>query len=406
MKETLYIRIGSDENAPIQWLITNDQQSDEIASGTIANKNALVELSEKAQDRKVKVLINGIDVRLKALTVPGKAERAIKNAAPYMLEDELADDVETLFFAHTNKPAGFIGNENCFMAIVSIALLEQWLSWFADANIIVKHMLPDTLAMPLNAEQWTAITIDEQLLVRQSAWSGFSLDNQLAEPFFRQLLADIEEPQLLQSYAPLHVNVENLVIDNVAEELPMLLLAKGFEQQSFNLLQGDYQVKEQRSPVLKNWLWVAGIAMVAFTLNLSAKIYDLTQLNNEYEQINARIETSYKKSFPATRKVRINTVKRQITSALTELGGGSSDSGFLALLEQLKSAFNTVPQLKPDSIRFDAKRNELRLSVTASDYQSFEKFKAELEKSNLKVETGAQNNQGDKVVGSFNIRSK
>lgn len=406
MKETLYIRIGSDESAPIQWLITNDQQSDEIASGTIANKDALVELREKAQDRTVKVLINGSDIRLKTLTVPGKSERAIKSAAPYMLEDELAHDVEILFFAHASKPSGFQGTENCFMAIVSVTLLEQWIAWFADADIKVKYMLPDTLAMPLNSDAWTAITIGEQLLVRKSIWDGFSIDNNLAEQLFRQLLADAEEPQVLQSYAPLEIEAENLTIESVAEELPMLLLAKGYEQQSFNLLQGDYQVKEQHSPVLKSWLWVAGIAMFAFTLNLSAKIYDLTQLNNQYQQINARIESSYKKHFPGTKKVRLNMVKRQVSSALAELGGGSSDAGFLALLEQLKSAFNAVPQLKPDSIRFDAKRNEIRLSVTASDYQSFDKFKSELEKSALKVETGAQNNQGDKVVGSFNIRSK
>ena len=65
-----------------------------------------------------------------------------------------------------------------------------------------------------------------------------------------------------------------------------------------------------------------------------------------------------------------------------------------------------MPSLKPDSIRFDSKRNELRFAVTANNYQSFEQFKLELEKSGLIVEVGAQNNQGDQVVGSFNIRSK
>ena len=153
-------------------------------------------------------------------------------------------------------------------------------------------------------------------------------------------------------------------------------------------------------------MWVAGIALFAFVLNLSGKVYELVDLNSQYAQLNEQIERDYKAAFPKTKRVRITTVKRQINTALAEFGAVDSSSGLLSLINKVRPSFIKVPSLKPDSIRFDSKRNELRFAVTANNYQSFEQFKLELEKSGLIVEVGAQNNQGDQVVGSFNIRSK
>lgn len=406
MRENLYIRIGSQDSDPIQWLITAEGQADEIASGELANKESLGELTEKAKSRTVKVIINGADVRLHSLTVPGKSERAIKAAAPYMLEDEFANDVENLFFAFSNKPKNHIGDDNCFFAVLTHQQLETWLSWFSDNEIVVKTMVPDFLALPSTEDSWTAIAINQQIIIRSQRWQGFVVNDTIAELVFAQLLADKEEPQQVATYSPITVNEEHIEITAMPEELPLLLLAKGYEQQSFNLLQGEYLVKEQRSPEVKNWLWVAGIAVFALLLNITGKIVELNQLNGKYEQVSNSIKTDYKKAFPKTKRVRLSTVKRQITSKLAEFGGATTDSGLLVMLEKVQPAFLKVPKLKPESLRFDAKRNELRLSVTANDYQSFELFKQALEQASLTVDTGAQNNQGDVVTGSFNIRSK
>ncbi|OUS23445.1 type II secretion system protein GspL [Thalassotalea sp. 42_200_T64] len=406
MRETLYIRIGSQDSDPVQWLITNDQQSDEIASGQLANKDCLDELSEKAQGRTVKVLINGADVRLHCLTVPGKSERAIKAAAPYMLEDNLAEDVEQLFFAYASKPKEHIGDENCFFAIIASKQLDTWLSWFQAANITVKSMLPDYLALPLVNNHWSAVAINQQLLMRTGHWQGLIVNDNIRDLVLEQLLADHEEPQQLNSYSPIELDNAQLSINALPEELPLLLLAKGAEQQTFNLLQGEYLVKEQRSPELSNWLWVAGIAVFALLLNLTGKIVELAQLNSQYADVSAAIEADYKTAFPQTKRVRFSTIKRQLSNKLAEFGGASSDTGLLAMLDQVQPAFAKVPKLKPETLRYDAKRQELRLSVTANDYQSFEQFKQALESASLIVDAGAQNNQGDQVTGSFNIRSK
>ena len=76
------------------------------------------------------------------------------------------------------------------------------------------------------------------------------------------------------------------------------------------------------------------------------------------------------------------------------------------MLSQVQPAFAKVPELKPESLKFDSKRQELRLQAIANDYQHFERFKAALNGANLTVKQGAQNNQGEQVTGSFSIVSK
>ena len=95
--------------------------------------------------------------------------------------------------------------------------------------------------------------------------------------------------------------------------------------------------------------------------------------------------------------------KRNVTQKLAQLGSTSDSEGFLALLAKVQPAFSKVPSLKPSSLKFDGKRQELRIQAMASSYQHFEQFQRALENTGLTVKQGAQNNQGDRVSGSFSI---
>ena len=90
---------------------------------------------------------------------------------------------------------------------------------------------------------------------------------------------------------------------------------------------------------------------------------------------------------------------------LKEIGSSSAESGFLTILTQVQPALALVKDIKPQTLKFDGKRNEIRMQAFASDYQYFDKFKIALEKSDLTVSLGAQNNQGEQISGSFSITS-
>ena len=425
MAEILYIRLGSQIQDEVSWLIFSSAEQEIIASGELANAQQLSELTEKAKQRLVKVFVPGSDVLLKRLTMPTKSQRAMRSAVPYMLEDELAQDVDQLFFAYADI-SNDSDNHNCFVAITEKAQMLQWKAWLAEADIQTKTIQPETLAMPYVNEQWSAIALqpasvalnNTQIAVRQGEWQGFTLDSDAWQFALQQVIAksknDATQEQnelTINAYSDLPnldemSNIDGLTITKAQEELPLALFAQHCQHSKFNLLQGEFKVKERRSKNVNNWLWAAGIAACALLLNVGYKSVELWQLSTQQAQVEAQIIARYKKTFPSAKKVRIGTIKSQLSRKITQLGGVSEQAGFLAMLSKVQPAFAKVPELKPESLKFDGKRQELRLQAIADDYQHFERFKSALTAADLSVKQGAQNNQGEKITGSFSISDK
>ncbi|WP_019027313.1 type II secretion system protein GspL [Colwellia piezophila] len=426
MAETLFIRLGSQAHNTIHWLVvdqTNTNEQEIIASGELKGVEQLSELTSKAESRTVKVLVPGCDVLLKSVQVPAKSSRAIRLAVPYMLEDSLAEDVDKLFFAYADL-ANDEQDNNCFTAIVAHKQMQLWLSWLADANIDAKSILPDVLVMPQVVDGWSAISLgdasEQQVIVRQNSWQGFTVDTNTWQLHCQALstqpekggvaVAGNEAPSQvrIEAYSPL-AGSEQLAITAMPEELPLALMAKPAKDSKlnrFNLLQGQYKVKETRGNASQQWLWVAGVALFALLLNLGDKGAQLWQLNTEQDKVQESIIAHYKKAFPKTKRVRVATIKSQLNRELALLGGVNDQQGFLAMLAKLQPVFAKVPALKPETIKFDGKRQELRIQAVAKDYQAFEQFSVALAAANLTVKQGSQSNQGDQVTGSFSISNK
>jgi general secretion pathway protein L len=404
MGETLFIRVGSQEKCTIPWLITTNGTNEIIASGELNDAQALVELSDKARTREVIVFVPACDIAIKSLKVPGSSKRAIRLAAPYMVEDELAQDVDELFFAYSTVKPNQQG-QNCFLAAVAREQLQLWQSWLAQANINCKVMIPDALAMPHSEQECHAIVLGEQLIVRNGLWQAMTIEHNTWPIVAKSLFNEETSLQKIKAYSNLPTAEHSVEVEYMPEELPLALLAEHMSVK-FNLLQGEFQVKEKHSPVISQWLWVAGIAAVALLLNFGIKGAQLLTLSNQQSAIEQEIIDSYKKAFPKTKRVRISTIRSQLKQKLNDIGSEGSSNDFLQLLVKLEPALASVPQIKPETLKYDGKRNEIRMQTTAKDFQYFEKLKTAFENAGLSVTQGAQNNQGDLISGSFSIKDK
>lgn len=357
-------------------------------------------LTEKAQNREVVAIAPSTDVVLKSLKVPGKSNTAIRQATPYMLEEDLAQDVEQLFFAYANVKSDADG-DNCFTAIVAQQQMRKWLDWLNAANLVCRKMVPEALLLPHHDKEWTAVAINQQIIVRQGIWQGFTLDES-QWPLFANQWQQLDPVPTIRHYSPLTELPASIETIAEPEELPLVLMAN--QPLPVNLLQGKFAVKTQRSPAVKYWLSAAGLVLFALLLQLGLKGAELYQLNTAQQQVEQDIIASYKKAFPQTKRVRISTIKSQLRRKLAESGVGGESAGFLPMLAKLQTAFEQVPAMQTQSIKFDGKRQEIRLQAQAKDYQSFDKFKSVLERTQLQVTQGTQNNQGTSITGSFSIK--
>ena len=131
MSEQLIIRLSSESHQTIYWLIWSDSEKKIIESGELVNAVNLNQLSEKALTRKVTCLLPSVDITLTSVEIKGAFTRQTQQALPYMLEDDLACDVEKLHFSVFAKETDLIQ-----VAVCAKNKMQTWLDWLNDAEII------------------------------------------------------------------------------------------------------------------------------------------------------------------------------------------------------------------------------------------------------------------------------
>jgi len=403
VSEQLFIRLPSQAEQRVHWLVWSSTEDEVIASGELNNVEQMATLSERASGRQATVFVPSCDILFKQVETPAKVSRQFIQALPYMLEEELATDVDELFFAQGKK---FQDGElhKLEVAVVNKQKMQTWLDWLADAGIKCHKMLPDAFALP-NDEQVNLIQLGQDWLVRFSDFGATTCSTEHLAFWLEQIQAKQENKAICQ-YSPLPEGIA-AQFEQVSESdyiLPLELLAKQSQQSSFNLRQGQYQFRKDTSKYFKVWrnaAIVAGIAVLASLADKSIKIY---QYEQQAEVLDQQIRLTYASVFPNGKNLSSAIIQKELKRKLDGIGGGTGQASFLSLVEASASAFQAVPDLKPESLRFDVKRGEIRLNASAKNFQSFEKFKSTAEENALTIEQGSLNNQGTQVVGAISIR--
>ncbi|MFM1685313.1 GspL family type II secretion system protein ExeL [Aeromonas salmonicida] len=392
MSESLVIRLGTNAQQPVEWLVWSAKEEEIIASGTLASAHALGELRERAGGRPVVTLVPGSDLIFRRVSLPGKYSRQAAAALPYLLEEQIASDVDELHLvvlAHE-------GHDVDLMA-VDKEKMQTWLGWLEAAGLKSQQLLPDVLALPQAADGWSALQLGKEWLLRQGPCQGIVAD----EPLLAMLLAVEAEPVTIHS----HTQVPPIPTANwqaADPELPMLLLAKGALNCQANLLQGPYRPQTEYSRYWLQWRKVAVVAGLLLLVALTQRGVHLYQLAEQDKALKAEIRQVYTRIFPG--ETRIVNVRSQMAQHLKLLGQTPQD-GVLLLLTELAPTFAEVPGLKPQVLRFDAARGELRLQVTAPGFTEIERFR-ELAGKRFEVQQGEVRSTEGKVEGALVLKGK
>jgi len=181
------------------------------------------------------------------------------------------------------------------------------------------------------------------------------------------------------------------------------VLARGILHAPINLLTGVYTPKREYSKHLLQWKNAAIVLGVAIVLSLVNKGLTIHQVNGQIADLKAQSEAIYQQVVPGNS--RIVNLRSQMESQLRALQGQGSGAEFFAMLDGLQDAFKQVPELKPNTLRFESARNEIRMQVTAKNYAQIEKFK-EIVGRRFQMDGGTMNSGEDQVTSTLTLRSK
>lgn len=391
MRETLYIRLRSTApSSSVEYCIA----SAETRRAWAVECAPLEVVLAQATGRRVVVLVPGEDIRLDQLDLPVKQAAKAALAAPFALEESLAEDVDDLHFAVGARQAG----GGFPVAVVRHSLMAHWLAPLREAGIRPQLMMPETLALPApEPGWWHALVEPERLLVRHEAWGAFS-----GTASDLPLLLDLADPDRQQGVRLILAAVTG---DYTGLERPTELRS-GFqhgleallqhlpERPAINLLQGRYSQQADLQRLWRPWRVPAAMAAALVTAILAEHGLATVRLSEQARSQEARNVARFQQLFPSeTRIVDLGAQAEQQLQRLQQAGQGG---GLLSLTGTLEQALRKVEGLRLQGLQY--REGALFASLSGNALSQLEALRGEFsQRSDVALEVQSANSGSDGV---------
>ena len=312
--------------------------------------------------RRVCVLVGGADVLLAEPEVPVKAGAKLQQLVPYALEEHLAEDIEDLHFAVGKRSAE---SNRVPVAVVTRALLDEWLSIVRGGGIEPDAVYADSELLPQNPGQAVALLEADTVSVRPPGGAPVTLPaDALSEALEiarggaevsgtggRGLILYTGAPEWHQHSA--QVEAARPYFDGIRVQLlaggPLALFAQQLPSaDAINLLQGAYAPVSSRGVGFKAWRVAAILLAGLIGLHVAGKATELQLLKRHERQLDASIRDTFRSSMhtEASAAEARRVMERRIA------GGRGAGEGLLPALQALVQARNTAPGTNVQSLNF------------------------------------------------------
>ena len=302
MAQYLVIRLGEDNADTVSWITVNDQGTrlGNPASGT------LEAAAREARNRQVIALVPATEVLSVTVDVPAKGGARLRAALPYALEDQLADDVEQLHFAHGAR----LANGRWPVAVVRQSRMTDWIGHLADAGIEPDRIVPENHGLALTPNTLSMLVAGNVVMFNDGAETQFALPDMRPseaiaaaglldgsdETVSKHLLVycdaadgdEYEKDWALLRHELSSVDV-NLLPDGALPKLAVTVAAGA----GINLLQGPYGPRTEVSQYFRPWRYAAIFLLVLGGVSLLAKGADYYRLTQEQERLRQQFGAEY-----------------------------------------------------------------------------------------------------------------
>lgn len=395
MRETLYIRLdGAADGAAVEYGLAAGADPRVLRS----EHGPLDQALELAAGRRLILFAPAEDVRLTRATVPAKQSSKVLQAVPFALEDQVAEDVDQLHFAIGPRQP----DDSHPVAVVSHKRMEAWLAPVQARGLRVDALVPEPLALPMDAEgsYWHGLADDAQVLVRCGTWSGFACDFDTLPSFL--MLADPDKSHRLRLRLTADCTTDWTRVDWPLELFPgvpggLAALASSYRpENSINLLQGAYAQGRDLLKVWVPWRVAAGLAIAWVLIAATAFAVDTWRLSTELKRQNEANLARFQSLFPG--ESRVVDLPVQLEQQLRALAGSGAGGGLFPLLEALTQALGSTPGLKLTGLQY--RDGALFLSLTGADLQLLETLRnwfAENRVAALEVQSASAESGGAQI---------
>jgi len=385
MAEIFVIRLGSTSEPGVEWIAVDDNGTRRGNPGS----GPLPQAAAEVAGRSVIVLVPATDVLTTSVDVPIRGGARLRAALPFALEENLADDVDTLHFASgSRRESGHLP-----VAVVARSQMDEWSSVLDEAGITASQIIAENYGLA-RIPGTMSVLVDRDCvffndgadiefvmqgvrpsdtLVAAGLLTDRSDDDQDGEQT-GHLVAYCEaadEERLSHDWISLRHELNsvdvNLLPDGVLPRLAVTVASGS----GVNLLQGKYGAKTDYRSQLRPWRNAAVLLLGLVVTGVVAKGVDYYRLAQEEVALQAQFTEEYRQIRPGdTREVMdpVNAVR----SIKQGLGAATGPQVFLPSLRELSDAMSQNSSASIETISYRAGVIDVR--ITSPDVETLGKI--------------------------------
>src|SRR3984885_5099112 len=312
---------------------------------TALRSESLSAIAQHATARRICVLVPASDVLLTDAEVPARSGTKIQQIVPFALEEQVAEDIDSLHFAVGRR----VGESARIpVAVVSRGLLEGWLSQLQAAGLSPECLYADSSLVPDNPGQAVLVLSGDSLMLRTAGGQPVTLPlSALAEGL--ELLRPIQAPPVdaVNADAMAAFGGNGLVVyageaewqqygamieavrdqfEGLSVQLlphgPLGLFAQSLPRNSaINLLQGSYAPVSPLAGGLKAWRVAAAMLVALLVLHGIGSVTQLLVLKRAERRLDQSISETFEAAMPGEHNT--SNARRRMEARLISVQGSN-----------------------------------------------------------------------------------
>lgn len=344
----------------------------------------------------------GYDVALHRIAIPTKSESQARRAAPYVIEDDLAIDVQHVHVA----VAPHMNEGKCLAGAISHSKMADWQQELASRSTAVSVLVPETALIPTAEGEMIAIDRGSSIVVAYGHGLGFATEPDVFACLVEGLCAEhnIKRLELYSDRADalltkvLNVDVSRMpaVTDNAYYDL----LISGADDPPLNLLQGRYGASMSWGTALRRWAptFYAAAAICAGFVILT--VSEGMSLSRQAEQLERETTAIVRSALPDVG--RIVNPRVQIQNRVRSLQSGNGDV-YLAISAALFESLSQSPSARMEALQFEASRLSLTATLSLSNYEEIETLREAVTSKGYSFEEGNSRSDGRRILSEIKV---
>lgn len=396
MKETLILLLGQSPDAPLRWAFTGDGA---ILEADIApNLADLAPLAARAGDARVLAVLPGEQAAMRVMAAPPRAQSKFRAAAAFLLEDELAENLDTLHVATARHAAG------AGLALaVKKTVMDDWREAFAETGIAPDHMAPDFALLPLEPSR-AALVCEGDRLFGVFGLQGFAIERPLADAL-AVMIADEDAVEAVTAFGDADTERVEYLDKPVewrggADDASMFRLYAGAVQTGAapNLLQGAYRKRHDWRAAVGPWRRAAVLAAACLVAVVAGVVADGVRADRLAGRLNGEALALHQAAFPDEASVAPRDHARRV------LASGRESAQFLPLSTHFAETLEQHDAIQVDRIRYNAARGEFSINLRFADINELESLKQALAARGVSTsEAGGVRRSGNVFIGELRV---